>query len=108
MSQDGKQVRARKPASAKCSGNARSQVVWADLLQRSLAWVVSEKIFEELPRHGNTSWLASELVMLAVLWVWSDRSTLTGALGDAKQLSLTMFGQVALTSYQGFTAALVT
>jgi hypothetical protein len=108
MSQDGKQVRAPNPADAKRSGKARNQVVWADLLQRSLAWVVSEKIFEELPRHGNTSWLASELVMLAVLWVWSDRSTLTGAFGEAKQLSLTMFGQVALTSYQGFTAALVT
>lgn len=108
MSKDGKQVRARKPADAKRSGNARNQVVWADLLQRSLAWVFSERIFEELPRHGNTSWLASELVMLAVLWVWSDRSTLTGAFGEAKQLSLTMFGQIALSSYQGFMAALVT
>ena len=108
MSKDGKQVRVRKPADAKRSGNARNQVVWADLLQRSLTWVFSEKIFEELPRHGNTRWLASELVMLAVLWVWSDQSTLTGAFAEAKQLSLTMFGQIALSSYQGFMAALVT
>jgi hypothetical protein len=108
MSKDGKQVRVQKSAKAKGWDNVHNQVVWADLLQRSLAWAVSEKIFGQLVRHGNTSWLASKLVALAILWVWSDQSTLTGAFGEAKQLSLSMFGQVALSSYQGFTGALVT
>lgn len=108
MSKDGKQGRARKSARGERSSKARNEIVWADLLQRSLKWVVSDKIFEQLPRHGNTSWLASQLVVLAILWVWSDQSTLTGAFTKAKQLSLTMFGQVALNSYQGFTGALAT
>ena len=108
MSKDGKKGRTRQAARGERSGKAPNEMVWTDLLQRSLTWVVKEKIFEQLPRHGNTSWLASQLVVLAVLWVWSDQSTLTGAFVEAKQLSLTMFGQVALSSYQGFTAALVT
>jgi len=82
------------------------ETVWADLLRRSLAWVSTERIFEKLTKHGNTNWVTSELVALAVLWVWSGHGTLTGAFAEAKQLSLAMFGRVALTSYQGFTAAL--
>lgn len=108
MSKDGKRRRAQKSARGNEFRKARHETVWADLLQRSLTWVVNEKIFEQLARHGNTSWLVSQLVVLAVLWVWSDQSTLTGGFGEAKQLSLTMFGQVALNSYQGFTTALVT
>ena len=108
MSKDGKRRRAQKLARGKNSGKARQETVWADLLRQSLTWVVNERIFEHLKQHGNTSWLASQLVVLAVLWVWSDQSTLTGAFGEAKQLSLTMFGQVALNSYQGLTTALVT
>ena len=108
MSKDGKQRRAQKSARGKGFSKPRHEMVWADLLQRSLTWVVNERIFEQLARHGNTSWLASQLVVLAVLWVWSDQNTLTGAFGEAKQLSLTMFGQVALNSYQGLTGALVT
>jgi hypothetical protein len=39
--------------------------------------------------------------------VWSDKSTLTGAFEEAMQLSLTMLGQVAPTTYQGLRSALV-
>jgi hypothetical protein len=108
MAKDGKQRRAQKSANRKSLGKVHHEMVWADLLRRSLTWAVNEEIFEKLTRHGNTSWLASQLVMLAVLWVWSDQSTLTEAFVEAKQLSLTMFGQVALSSYQGFTGALAT
>lgn len=108
MSKEGKRRCARQSARGHSSARERHETVWADLLQRSLAWAVKEKIFEHLARHGNTTWLASQLVVLAVLWVWSDQSTLTGAFQEAKRLAGTMFGQVALTSYQGFTAALVT
>jgi Transposase DDE domain len=108
MSKEGKQRRALRSSKCKNAGRSGHQAMWADLLKRSLTWVVNERIFEQLARHGNTSWLASQLVVLAVLWVWSDQSTLTGAFGEAKQVSLTMFGQVALNSYQGLTGALVT
>jgi hypothetical protein len=40
--------------------------------------------------------VTSELIALAVLRVWSDHGTLTGAFAEAKRLSLTMFGRVAV------------
>ena len=79
----------------------------ADLLHRALSWVVDEKMFAHLTPHGNTTWVASQLVVLAVLWVGSGKNTLTGALDHAKQLAFHMFGEVALTTYQGLTNALV-
>lgn len=77
-------------------------------LHRAVAWIVNESIFSQLSPHGNTTWKAGPLVILAVLWVWSDKGTLTGAFQHAKRLSLSMLGQVALTSYQGLSDALVT
>jgi Transposase DDE domain len=77
-------------------------------LQRALAWIVNENIFSPMTLHGNTTWTTGQLVVLAVLWVWSDRGTLTGAFAHAKQLALSMLGKVALTSYQGLSNALVT
>lgn len=107
MSKDGKKSRARQ--SKKCQqSNARGAVQWADLLRRSLAWIASEELWTGLARHGNTTWLAGQIVVLAVLWVWSDQGTLTGAFADAKQLSTAMFGQAALNSFPGFIAALAT
>ena len=67
MSKDGTKLRKRRSAKGKGSGKTRPRIVWADLLQRSLTWAVHERIFEKLERHGNTSWLASQLVMLAIL-----------------------------------------
>ena len=77
-------------------------------LQRALRWIIDENIFSQLTMHGNTSWTAGQLVVLAVLWVWSDQSTLTGAFDHAKHLASSMLGEVALTTYQGLTNALVT
>jgi hypothetical protein len=79
-----------------------------DALRRALAWIIDEKIFSQLTFHGNTTWAASQLAVLAVLWVWSDKGTLTGAFEHAKHLAMSMLGQVALTTYQGLTKALVT
>ena len=47
-----------------------------------------------------------QLIVLAVLWAWSDRSTLTKGFDDARQLAIEMFGDVAVTTYQGLTTAL--
>jgi hypothetical protein len=79
-----------------------------DLLRQAISWIVDEKIFSQLALHGNTSWIASQLVVLAVLWVWSDKSTLTGAFVQAEELSRGMWGTVAVTTYQGLMNALVT
>jgi hypothetical protein len=79
-----------------------------EALRRALAWIIDENIFAQLTLHGNTTWTAGQLVVLAVLWVWSDKDTLTGAFEHAKHLTLSMLGRVALTTYQGLTNALVT
>jgi hypothetical protein len=83
-------------------------LVHGELLRRALAWVVQDDIFGHLPRHGNTKWLPARLVVLAVLWVWSDHATLTGAFAQAYRWATDLVGNVAVTSYQGLTAALVT
>lgn len=78
----------------------------ADLLRQALHWFCSDDSFSELVRHGNVSWSAMQLVTLAVLWSWSDRSTLSAAFVDARDLALKMFGAVAVTTYQGMVGAL--
>jgi hypothetical protein len=80
----------------------------SELLRRALGWAINEGMFAKLPLHGNTGWRPGQLVILAVLWVWSGNSTLTGAFDEACHLSVQMIGQAAVTSYQGLTAALVT
>src|SRR5438552_9702270 len=94
----------------KCRGRKPIEVAQpkthADLLRQALNWFGSSDSFSELIRHGNVSWSAMQLVTLAVLWAWSDRSTLTAAFTDARDLAVKMFGDVAVTTYQGMMGAL--
>jgi hypothetical protein len=46
-------------------------------LERALAWIINESIFSSMTLHGNTTWTTSQLVVLAVLWVWSDKVSLS-------------------------------
>ena len=84
----------------------RVQSINAGLLRRSLDWVLDDELFAGVVFHGNIRWKACQLVALAVLWVWSDHATLTGAFAQAVSIARTMFGSVALTTYQGLTKAL--
>ncbi len=69
----------------------------------------STRVFsEDMRTHGNTNWIAKELVMLAVLWVWSEKSQLTAAFGEATVWSQRLIGRAAVGSYQALTNALVT
>jgi hypothetical protein len=90
----------------KCQGVALNAPFGA--LLQSLKWIIDKDIFAHLTKHGNTNWTFGELVVLGVLWVWSDKHTLTGAFEHAAQLAVNMFDSVALTTYQGLTAALIT
>jgi hypothetical protein len=65
------------------------------------------KIFADLSMHGNTAWQAVDLVMLAVMWVWSNDSTLTGAFTEAQQWSMQVLERSAVGTFQGFLKALV-
>lgn len=97
----------RKQARIHAIKPSTSSVNYGELLRRAIHWIVDERIFAKLPKHGNTSWNFSRLIALAVLWVWSDQSKLTDAFADARNLSMNIFGEVALRSYQGMTEALV-
>ena len=77
-----------------------------DLLRRALTWVFNDDMLADISLHGNIKWKPKQLVILAVLWVWSGRSTLTRAFDHARRLSRVMFGWVAVTTYQGLTGAL--
>ena len=85
-----------------------TEVCNVDLLLRALKWIVGEGIFDHLPKHGNTSWRPTQLIVLAILWVWSDHSRLTAGYQEARQAALRFYSDLTLCSYQGFIRALVT
>lgn len=95
-SKAGKQLRRR----------TKHKLTHADCLRQALQWFVTEVDFTQVKLHGNVNWKVVDLVVLAVLWVWCDHRTLTGAFESAHRLAFEMFGSVALTTYQGLTGAL--
>jgi hypothetical protein len=103
MAQQRKQAgTVRKPSCPR----AQATVTDADALRQALEWFACSNSFVDLRLHGNVGWCPVQLVVLAVLWVWSEQSTLTGAFAHALSLAGTMFGQTAVTTYQGLTGAL--
>jgi hypothetical protein len=94
---------------SKCKQSAahpKKAVTHADGLRQALEWFVRDNSFANLSLHGNVGWTAVQLVALAVLWVWSDQRTLTGAFTHARRLAEDLFGTVAVTTYQGLGGAL--
>jgi len=99
--------RRKKTAKATVGRRQAKQPVNGETLRTAVTWIVNEKSFQNLKFHGNTTWLVCDLIILAVLWVWSDHATLTGAFAEAHGWSLKMLGRAAVGSYQGLTGALV-
>jgi hypothetical protein len=79
-----------------------------ETLHAAVTWAVGRQAFAGLKAHGNTAWAASELVVLAVLWVWSDQKTLTGAFQEANRWTVDVLGRSVLGTYQGLAGALTT
>jgi hypothetical protein len=86
----------------------QKQEVNGETLRAAVVWAVDTKIFTCLQFHGNTTWQALDLIVLAVVWVWSDGVQLTGAFAEAHHWSMKVLGRAALESYQGLLRALVT
>ena len=84
-----------------------NESVHLDFLRKAMEWCVDQSIFQNLKTHGNINWIGKDLVMLAVLWVWSEKSQLTAAFEEAAVWSKRLFGGVAVGSYQALTNALV-
>ena len=99
--------RRKKTAKATVGRRPVKQPVNGETLRTAVTWIVNEKSFQNLKFPGNTTWLVCDLIILAVLWVWSDHATLTGAFVEAHGWSLKMLGRAAVGSYQGLTGALV-
>lgn len=83
-----------------------TRFTYGELLRKALMWAINDRMFADIRLHGNIKWSARQIVMLAVLWVWSDKRTLVRAFDHARRLSLVLFGDVAVTTYQGLTGAL--
>jgi hypothetical protein len=79
-----------------------------ETLRAAVAWAVDRQIFAHLKLHGNTTWQIVDLILLAVVWVWSNDSTLTGAFVEAQRWSIDVLGRAAVGTYQGLLKALVT
>lgn len=77
-------------------------------LRDAVAWAVDQQIFAQVKLHGNTGWKIVDLILLTVIWVWSNDTTLTGAFTEAQRWSLDVLGRVAVDTYQGLLKALVT
>jgi hypothetical protein len=73
----------RKTQTAK-SANTEKQsqkFTHGDLLRKALTWVLNDSMFADVQLHGNLKRTPKQLVILAVLWVWSGRNTLSRAFG---------------------------
>jgi hypothetical protein len=99
---------ATKKRAARKRRKQRQQAHNTKQIRDATQWLLSPGIFDRLAFHGNTSWLAAELVVLALLWIWSDSSKLTEAFDDARDQSVKLLGKAALTTYQGLAGTLQT
>lgn len=97
----------RNQESRSAKRNASQSGINVDLLGQALNWVLSDKMFADLPRHGNVSWSAKSLVATAIVTAWMDCSQLTESFAKANKLAERLFGTVAVWTYQGLTRALV-
>jgi Transposase DDE domain len=94
-------------ANRKDSRKAPTPALNGPTLRTAVAWVLDAQIFAHLPVHGNTGWQVADLILLAVVWVWSGDTTLTGAFAEAHHWSMRVLGRAAVGTYQGFLKALV-
>jgi hypothetical protein len=90
------------------SAGKKTLPINGESLRIAVGWAIDQRIFTHLKAHGNTSWNWLDLILLAVVWVWSDDATLTGAFAEAKHWSLDVLGRAAVSTYQGLLKALVT
>jgi len=70
--------------------------------------VLSHYFAWQYQMEGSATGHCGGLMGVAVLWVWSGRTTLGRSFVHARRLSRAMFGCVAVTTYQGLTGALNT
>lgn len=78
-------------------------------LQTVISWLLAEADFGGLKPPKDSRWSFNGLVMMALLWVWSEEVTLTGRFSAVLQLAGWLWPQDVpqVISYQAFTRRLV-
>ena len=76
-----KDSRKQNPKKGECLRNGKA-------LRDAVGWAVDQQIFSQLKLHGNTAWNIIDLILLTVVWVWSNDATLTGAFAEAHRLGM--------------------
>jgi hypothetical protein len=99
---------AKRKDSRKKPNKKAARPVNGETLRAAVAWAVDQQIFAHLKVHGNTVWKIADLILLTVVWVWSNDTTLTGAFVEAQRWSIDVLGRAAVGTYQGLAKALVT
>src|SRR5438876_2053109 len=98
----------RKDSRKKAKKKKAKRPLNGETLRAAVAWAVDRQIFAQVKVHGNTAWQVVDLILLTVVWVWSNDATLTGAFAEARRWSMDVLGRAAVESYQGLLKALVT
>jgi hypothetical protein len=99
---------AKRKDSRKTAKKKAQRPLNGETLRAAVAWALDRQIFTHLKVHGNTAWQVADLILLTVVWVWSNNTTLTGAFVEAHRWSVDVLGRAAAKTYQGFIKALVT
>lgn len=101
-----KNRRMRNTGQARRRRKAKKRWTNADSIRQVRHWLLpNDKIFANVRFHGNVTWIASSLVILALCWSWSEARHVTDAFADAAKWCR-ILGDLPLTSYQGFIGAL--
>jgi hypothetical protein len=98
--------RKRQPNSQKKSKAKRPDN--STQLNAAFKWFRDKLSFADLEFHGNTSWQPFDLILMALVWSLSCKSTLTESFTIAKAQVSQLGGNVPLSTYQGMLGALVT
>lgn len=91
------------------SRNSESTVssVNASQLKKAIQWIANKNSFSKVTLHGNVKWAPHRLVMLVVLWAWSEQKQMTNAFEKAAKRSQQLFGVLPVATFQGMMRALV-
>jgi hypothetical protein len=79
----------------------------ATALQDLWAWLLPSVWLSGITLHGNTQWTPPQLVIQAFCWTWAASRNLTEAFVEACEKCHDLRQEPALTTYQGFMAALI-
>lgn len=79
----------------------------ATALRQMWTWLLPTTWLMAVALHGNTQWTPNQLVIQAFCWTWSSSRVLTDAFDEAIEWCRDLRVGPALTTYQGFMAALV-